>query len=75
MRAAFANALTELAAREPRILLLTADLGFMALEPLQQAMGERFVNCGVAEQNMVTVAAAASAAPSFRPSISMAFLV
>ncbi|UZE48082.1 transketolase [Rhodopseudomonas sp. P2A-2r] len=32
----------------------------MALEPLQSAMGERFINCGVAEQNMITVAAALS---------------
>jgi transketolase len=43
---------------EPRMTFLTGDLGFMALEPLQQAMGERFINAGVAEQNMVSVAAA-----------------
>ncbi len=40
------------------MVFLTGDLGFMALEPLQAAMGQRFVNAGVAEQNMVTVAAA-----------------
>jgi transketolase len=39
------------------MLFLTGDLGFMALEPLQAAMGERFINAGVAEQNMVSVAA------------------
>ena len=32
----------------------------MALEPLRDAMGSRFINCGVAEQNMVSVAAALS---------------
>ena len=42
---------------DPRMLFLTGDLGFMALEPLQRAMGERFINAGVAEQNMVSVAA------------------
>lgn len=42
----------------PEMVFLTGDLGFMALEPLQQAMGPRFINAGVAEQNMVTVAAA-----------------
>jgi len=42
------------------MVFLTGDLGFMALEPLQGAMGSRFINCGVAEQNMVTVAAALS---------------
>ena len=39
------------------MIFLTGDLGFMALEPLQQAMGERFINAGVAEQNMMSVAA------------------
>jgi transketolase len=42
----------------PDMLFLTGDLGFMALEPLQTAMGDRFINAGVAEQNMVSVAAA-----------------
>ena len=42
----------------PDMIFLTGDLGFMALEPLQAAMGDRFINAGVAEQNMVTVAAA-----------------
>jgi transketolase len=40
------------------MVFLTGDLGFMALEPLQAAMGARFINAGVAEQNMVSVAAA-----------------
>jgi transketolase len=43
---------------DARMLFLTGDLGFMALEPLQEAMGHRFINAGVAEQNMVSVAAA-----------------
>lgn len=37
---------------------LTGDLGFMALEDLQAALGKRFINAGVAEQNMISVAAA-----------------
>lgn len=36
---------------------MTGDLGFKALEPLRDALGDRFVNAGVAEQNMVSVAA------------------
>jgi transketolase len=39
------------------IVFMTGDLGFMALEPLKAAMGKRFINAGVAEQNMVSVAA------------------
>lgn len=38
-------------------VFLTGDLGFMALEPLRDAMGSRFINAGVAEQNMISVAA------------------
>jgi transketolase len=38
-------------------VFLTGDLGFQALEPLRDAMGNRFINAGVAEQNMVSVAA------------------
>lgn len=56
MRNAFCNALVELAGAEP-LVFLTGDLGFMALEPLQSALGDRFLNAGVAEQNMVSVAA------------------
>jgi transketolase len=41
-----------------RLVFMTCDLGFMALEPLQAALGEYFINAGVAEQNMVSVAAA-----------------
>jgi transketolase len=46
----------ELADRDPRIVLLTADLGFMALEPFAEAFPDRFFNVGVSEQNMVGLA-------------------
>jgi len=56
VRNAFCTVLIELYRRRP-FVFFTGDLGFMALEPLQAVMGERFVNAGVAEQNMVSVAA------------------
>ena len=56
MRRAFVNTLVELAERDPRILLLTGDLGYMALEPFAQRFPDRFFNVGVAEQNMVGLA-------------------
>ena len=56
MRQAFVQTLTELAARDPRILLLTADLGYLALEPFADKHPDRFFNVGVAEQNMVGLA-------------------
>jgi transketolase len=57
MRKQLCDALVTRSAK-PDMVFLTGDLGFMALEPLQLAMGERFINAGVAEQNMVSVAAA-----------------
>ncbi len=57
MRKQLCDALLARAAR-PDTVFLTGDLGFMALEPLQAAMGARFINAGVAEQNMMSVAAA-----------------
>lgn len=56
MRREFIAKLCELAARDPRIVLLTADLGFSVVEPFAQAYPDRFVNVGVAEQNMIGVA-------------------
>ena len=57
MRGAFARSLVALAERDPRVWLLTGDLGFSVLEPFAQRFPERFVNVGVAEQNMIGVAA------------------
>jgi transketolase len=56
MRKAFVRTLVELADADPRVLLLTGDLGFMALEPFIERHPDRFLNMGVAEQNMVGVA-------------------
>jgi transketolase len=56
MRKAFVTALTALAEADPRVLLLTGDLGFMAVEPFAERHPDRFINVGVAEQNMVGMA-------------------
>lgn len=56
MRATFAKTLTEIAREDARVLLLTADLGYMALEPFAEAVPGQFINVGVAEQNMVGMA-------------------
>lgn len=57
MRNAFSQALTKLGKDCPETIFLTGDLGFNALEPVREAMNERFINMGVAEQNMISVAA------------------
>ena len=56
MRDAFAQAVIGHFSDE-NTFFLTGDLGFMALEKVRGHMGDRFVNCGVAEQNMIGTAA------------------
>ncbi len=56
MRAAFIKTLTEIAATDDRLLFLTGDLGYAAIEPFVEKFPGRFFNVGVAEQNMVGLA-------------------
>ena len=56
MRAPFCALMVE-AAASADFVFLTGDLGFKALEPVRDALGTRFINVGVAEQNMVSLAA------------------
>ncbi len=56
MRREFAEALVAAAADDERVVLLTGDLGYMALEPFAEAYPDRFFNVGVAEQNMLGLA-------------------
>ncbi len=57
MRNEFAQAMVEAYDRYQDLVFITGDLGYMALEKLELKFGERFINAGVAEQNMVTVGA------------------
>ena len=56
MRKAFIDTLFALAESDPRIVLLTGDLGYMVMEPYRLRFPDRFFNCGVSEQNMMGVA-------------------
>jgi transketolase len=57
MRAEFAQAMVALFARRKDLVFVTGDLGYMALEGIAAAYGERFINAGIAEQNAVSLAA------------------
>src|SRR3954462_7285512 len=57
MRAEFAQAMVALFEKRRDLVFVTADLGYLALEGIAEAYGERFVNAGVAEQNAVSFAA------------------
>jgi len=57
LRTAFIESLCELAAEDERVWLLSGDLGYSVLERFIQKFPDRFVNVGVAEQNMMGIAA------------------
>lgn len=56
MRGAVLRTLTDLAAQDPRVVLLTGDLGFMVVEDFAEKFPDRFWNVGVAEQDMIGIA-------------------
>ena len=58
MRAAFVQTLIEIARKDTRVCLLTADLGYTVVEDFYKEFPDRFFNVGVAEQNMIGVATA-----------------
>lgn len=57
MRDTFVRTLISLAKEDPNIELVTGDLGFGVLKPYWEAVPDQFINAGIAEQNMTTVAA------------------
>jgi transketolase len=66
VRQAFIQTLIDLAAADERVLLLTGDLGYMVMEPFIERFPSRFLNVGVAEQNMIGLATGLAEA-GFRP--------
>jgi transketolase len=62
MRDAFVKKLTEKAADDPSVMLLVGDLGFGVVADFGEAYPKQFLNCGVAEQSMVGVAAGMASA-------------
>ena len=57
MRTSFINQLLEEAKSNKKIFLVIGDLGYHVVEPFMEAIPERFLNAGIAEQNMAGVAA------------------
>jgi transketolase len=61
MRDAFFERLTEIARDNDQIVVLSADHAAFALTQFEKEMPERYINVGIAEQNMVGVAAGLAA--------------
>lgn len=56
MRDVFVGRLLEIARRDPRVMLITGDLGFGVLDKFAEELPKQFLNAGVAEQNMTGLA-------------------
>ncbi len=57
MRNAFAAEITELACADERVVLLSGDIGNRLFDKFRDRCPARFFNCGVAEANMISMAA------------------
>jgi transketolase len=57
MRNAFADEILKLALADPRIVVLSGDIGNRLFDKFKSAMPDRFYNCGIAEANMISMAA------------------
>jgi len=57
VRTAFLDTLYELAKADRNIVFVTGDLGFSVVERFMAELPDQFVNAGVAEQNMTSLAA------------------
>ena len=66
MREAFSSALVSLGKKDPDILLLTGDHGYALFDDFRRECPEQYINVGIAEQNMIGVAAGL-ARSGFRP--------
>ncbi|MCB0355515.1 MAG: hypothetical protein KDD40_00820 [Bdellovibrionales bacterium] len=56
-RGQFINKLKEYAKKDPRLFMITADLGFKLFDNFREECPEQFMNIGVAEANMMAVGA------------------
>jgi transketolase len=66
VRDAFSSALVSLAKADPNVLLLTGDHGYALFDEFRRVCPSQYINAGIAEQNMVGMAAGLARA-GFRP--------
>ena len=57
MRDHFISSLTEIVKKNRNIILITGDLGFGVLNNFIEKYPKQFINAGIAEQNMTSIAA------------------
>lgn len=57
MRDTFVKTLIKIAQKDKNVILVTGDLGFGVLKPFWEQFPDQFINAGIAEQNMTSMAA------------------
>jgi len=57
MRNAFSDEILKIALEDPRVVVLSGDIGNRLFDKFKAAMPGRFYNCGIAEANMMSMAA------------------
>jgi transketolase len=66
MRSAFSDSLVSAAKADPNVVLLTGDHGYALFDDFRRECSDKYINAGIAEQNMVGMAAGL-ARMGFRP--------
>lgn len=66
MRKPFIETLTELAQKDPKVILIVGDVGFSFMEPFKERFPKQFLNVGIMEQTMMGFAAGLAQA-GFKP--------
>ena len=61
MKTEFSAIIEKIGLQNEKLVFLTGDLGFMALENVQRSLQGRFINVGVGEQNLISLAAGLAA--------------
>lgn len=56
LREQFWNSILEIAKTNKDVIILVGDLGFSFYEQFKEELPDQFINCGIAEQNMIGVA-------------------
>lgn len=61
LRKSFILTLADLVEKDPKIVLIVGDVGFSFMEPFKEKYPNQFLNAGIAEQNMMSMAAGMAA--------------
>jgi len=56
MRKEFGKIMTELAQKDPKIILLVGDIGYGVFDEYREKFRDRFINLGICEQSMISIA-------------------